>query len=204
MSALRATYQERVKILNELAQRIERQLNDYLQGEQRVDRICARAKSVDRFLRKAEAKVEGNPKYNDPINQIQDQIGARVITFYLSDIDRIVDTIKKYYRPVETKVLVPDHEWKFGYFGRHFILLVPSDTIDKSWPRDHVPDFFELQIRTLFQHAWSEANHDLGYKPQSTPPKADSERKLAYTAAQAWGADQMFEELFSGQDLGQR
>lgn len=201
MTNLRATYQERFGLLEELAKRLEKQLNEYLQGEKRVDRIAARPKSLDRFLRKAEAMVDGRPKYEDPIEQIQDQIGARIITFYLSDIDRIVEVIKKYYRPIETKVLLPDHEWKFGYFGRHFILLLPSDVVDRNWPREHVPGFFELQVRTLFQHAWSEANHDLGYKPGATPLKPESERKLAYTAAQAWGADQMFEELFLAQEL---
>jgi putative GTP pyrophosphokinase len=63
---------------------------------------------------------------------------------------------------------------------------------------DTIPDFFELQIKTLFQHAWSEAHHDLGYKqePGSTPLTSEEKRKLAYTSAQAWGADHMFDELF--------
>ena len=93
MTNLRATYQERFRVLEELAKRIEKQLNEYLQSEARIDRIAARPKSLDRFLQKAEAMAEGRLKYNDPINQIQDQIGARVITFYLSDIDRIVEVI---------------------------------------------------------------------------------------------------------------
>lgn len=195
MTNLKTAYQYRLSILEEIARRIQLQLHDYLRAEQRIDRISARPKSLDRFLKKAEAISDGKPKYSDPIHQIQDQVGARVITFYLSDINRIEHAIMKYYRPVEAKVLVPDHEWKFGYFGHHFILLAPSDVLDRSWPKEHVPEFFELQIRTLFQHAWSEANHDLGYKSSSAPLKSDSERKLAYTAAQAWGADQMFNEL---------
>lgn len=95
MTNLRTTYQERFAVLEKLAIRLEGQLKEYLQDEERVDRIGARPKSLDRFVKKAEAKTaDGRPKYDDPINQIQDQIGARVITFYLSDIDRIVDVIK--------------------------------------------------------------------------------------------------------------
>ena len=31
--------------------------------------------------------------------------------------------------------------------------------------RERTPRFFELQVKTLFQHAWSEASHDIAYKP---------------------------------------
>ena len=76
------------------------------------------------------------------------------------------------------------------------MLLIPSDVLDDSVDRSEAPDFFELQVKTLFQHAWSEANHDLGYKPGSVPLDADAKRRLAFTSAQAWGADRIFDELF--------
>jgi ppGpp synthetase/RelA/SpoT-type nucleotidyltranferase len=77
----------------------------------------------------------------------------------------------------------------------HYILLMPTELIDSDVPNPIVPEFFELQIKTVFQHAWSEANHDLGYKPGSKPLASDEKRKLAFTAAQAWGADQIFDGL---------
>ena len=59
-----------------------------------------------------------------------------------------------------------------------------------------VPAFFELQIKTLFQHAWSEADHDLGYKPGANMLTSDEKRMIALTSAQAWGADRIFDQLF--------
>lgn len=59
-----------------------------------------------------------------------------------------------------------------------------------------IPRVFELQVKTLFEHAWSEAEHDLGYKPGEQPLTPDQTHRLAYTSAQAWGADRMFDELF--------
>jgi len=50
-------------------------------------------------------------------------------------------------------------------------------------------------VKTLFQHAWSEAEHDLGYKP-SGKLTSDQKRRLAFTAAQASGADLIFDEMF--------
>jgi ppGpp synthetase/RelA/SpoT-type nucleotidyltranferase len=147
-------------------------------------------------MTKANKIEDRKQKYSEPLHQIQDQIGARIITFYRSDIDRVFKIILKYFRPIEAKDIVPESEWEFGYFGRHFVLILPSDLVSSSIDKNLVPQFFELQIKTLFQHAWSEADHDLGYKPQSAPLPPGALRRLAYTSAQAWGADLMFEELF--------
>jgi putative GTP pyrophosphokinase len=200
MTNLRSIYRaRRDAVLTPLARRIEEQLQEYFREEPRIDRIQARAKDVGRFVAKALKQEDGKPKYDEPLHQIQDQLGVRVVTFYLSDVERVRDIITKYYRPIETKLHVPESVWEFGYFGHHFVLITPADLIDSNWDRAQIPAFFELQIKTLFQHAWSEANHDLGYKPGGRPLSADAKRRMAFTSAQAWGADQIFNELFKGE-----
>ena len=190
-------YQARFdQVLQPLAINIQNQLSDYLKDVPRIDRVSARAKSIDRFLGKANATVDGAAKYAEPLAQIQDQVGARIVTFYLDDVNAVAEVVEKYYRPIEQQRIIPDNDWEFGYFGRHFVLFVPSEAIEEGWDQDMVPEFFELQIKTLFQHAWSEANHDLGYKPGEQPLEAGEARRLAFTSAQAWGADNIFSELF--------
>jgi len=205
MSGLRDAYARRYHdVLGHIASAIESQLRDYFASEPRIDRVTARAKSIERFLEKA-AKVEGGvPKYTEPLHQIQDQVGARIITFYLSDIERVSTVVERYYKPIESQTLIPDSEWEFGYFGRHYVLLVPSDVIEPTMDTALIPDFFELQVKTLFQHAWSEANHDLGYKPGERLLRPDQLRRLAFASAQAWGADRVFEELFQELDGDRR
>ncbi len=194
---VREIYQKRFDtLLQRLATGIENHIRDHLHNVPRIDRIAARAKSVDRFVAKSAKLTDGRPKYSDPLSQIQDQIGARIITFYLSDVAAVARIIEKYFRAVEAKDLVPESEWEFGYFGRHYILLTPTDVIDPEMNKSDVPDFFELQIKTLFQHAWSEGEHDLGYKPGTVRLNADEKRRLAFTAAQSWGADRIFDELY--------
>jgi putative GTP pyrophosphokinase len=106
----------------------------------------------------------------------------------------IADTT--YFVPIEQKHLVPESESEFGYFGHHMILAIPSDVVDEEMDKNPIPSFFEIQIKTLFQHAWSEADHDLAYKPGDTSLTADQKRLVALTSAQAWGADRIFDELF--------
>lgn len=185
-------------VLEPLAASLEAHLREVLEGVARIDRIQARAKSPDRFLAKAN-KLDGETiKYSAPFSQIQDQVGARIIVFYLSDVDRVASEIDKYFNHIERRDLIPESVSEFGYFGRHYVLGVPSDALDPAWDKTLVPEFFELQIKTLFQHAWAEANHDLGYKELSSPLTSDDKRRMAWASAQAWGADQIFDELFRG------
>jgi len=185
----------REKVLVPLAEKLETILRGYMDGVPRIDRISARAKGVDRFLAKATKTTDdGSPKYTDPLNQIQDQIGARIITFYLKDVEAISLEVMKYFRAIEHVTVVPESEREFDYVGKHFILFFPSELFDDAIMPDMAPQFFELQIKTLFQHSWSEANHDLGYKPNH-PLTMDQKRRIAFTSAQAWGADRMFDDL---------
>ena len=169
-------------------------------GDQpRIDRVTARAKDVDSFVKKAQ-KLDldkGGPKYSEPLAQIQDQIGARIVTFYQCDVERLDAVVKKYFRAIEFKDHLPESEWEFGYFGRHYVLALPTDVIGTGMDPRETPPFFELQVKTLFEHAWSEAEHDIGYKPGRAPLTSEQTRRLAFTSAQAWGADRVFNELFS-------
>jgi ppGpp synthetase/RelA/SpoT-type nucleotidyltranferase len=204
MTSLKETYTlRREKVLVPLAARIEDHLKDLFGSIARIDRISARAKSVDRFLGKAAKLEDGKLKYEDPLNQIQDQVGARIVTFYASDVERVRLEIEKYFKYIESQRIVPESEKEFGYEGRHFILFVPEDLIDDTVSMDESVELFELQIKTLFQHAWSEAEHDLGYKP-SVKLTSDQNRRLAFTAAQAWGADQIFDEMFRQMQVATR
>ena len=189
----------RERVLLPLADRIKTYLESLFVDFPRIDRISARAKSVDRFMGKALKREDGKPKYDDPLNQIQDQVGARIVTFYASDVERVRIEIEKYFKYIESKRVVPESESEFGYEGRHFILFVPTDLLDETLSSYESVEFFELQIKTLFQHAWSEAEHDLGYKP-SNKLTSDQKRRLAFTAAQAWGADMIFDELLQQVD----
>ncbi|MCJ8510212.1 RelA/SpoT domain-containing protein [Rhizobium lemnae] len=192
-----AQYRARYEtVLFPIADKLANLLQDIFAGQPRIDRISTRPKSVERFMGKAAAEKDGKAKYEDPLHQIQDQIGARIITFYKDDVHRISEEVQRYFHAIESKDMLPENEWEFGYFGNHHILMLQQDLIDPSFDKNLVPYCFELQIKTLFQHAWSEANHDLGYKPGQQPLASDELRQLAFTSAQAWGADRVFNDLF--------
>lgn len=181
-------------ILAPAAENLQNHIKAILDGAERVDSVSARAKSPERFAAKA-LKLDDNDtlKYTDPLNQIQDQIGARITVLYLSDLPKIKVIIDDYFSAIEHQAKQPEKSEEFGYFGEHYILRLPDDVIPDGLEND-APHFFELQIKTIFQHAWSECHHDIGYKaPRELTPH--ERRQMAFSAAQSWGADQIFLEL---------
>ena len=183
-------------VLVSLAESLKEYIAGLMDREPRIDHIAARAKGVERFLEKAAAVGDDGLKYSEPLAQIQDQLGARIVVYYKCDVDRVVRKVERYFRPIENRELVPESESEFGYFGHHLVLATPTDIVDEDMEPSMVPAFFELQIKTLFQHAWSEADHDLGYKPGAGVLTSDEKRMIALSSAQAWGADRIFDELF--------
>lgn len=165
-----------------------------------IDRIDTRAKDIDRFCKKAMKEDKGQRKYTDPLNQIQDQIGARILVLYLEDMDMLGKRIHDYYSFYEDITKEPENNHEFKYFGRHLILNIPRE-IREKYGREKIPVVFELQIKTLFQYAWSECEHDLNYKPYGKEIDNEGQRLLALASAQAWGSDRIFDELIKKSKL---
>ena len=168
-------YAARFPGLEQVAAMMATLIRDLLGEMPRIDRVSARAKSPTRFAAKA-VKVDDNgvPCYEDPLSQIQDQIGARVVVFYKSDVETVGKVVEQYFRTLESEEHVPDSYWEFGYFGRHWIFPLPGDVIPMDVEEESVPRFFELQVKTLFQHAWSEGNHDVAYNRLPNFPPTSS------------------------------
>ena len=182
------------EVLTSVAASLKSYLDEVLSGKARVDAISTRAKTPASFANKAlKQDSDGNLKYSNPFVQIQDQIGARITVLFLSDFPKVKAAIEDYFHAIEWTKKEPESDMEFNYFGEHYVLKIPDDAIPEGL-EDRTPEFFELQIKTLFQHAWSETSHDIGYKAPR-PLNSMERRKMALSAAQAWGADQIFNEL---------
>jgi ppGpp synthetase/RelA/SpoT-type nucleotidyltranferase len=104
------------KFLMPVSNKLQDFLSDLSKSIDRIDRISVRPKSIESFVTKSLKLVDGIPKYTNPLGQIQDQIGARIVVFYKSDVDKISKFILKYFRAIEEIEIVPDSESEFGYF----------------------------------------------------------------------------------------
>ena len=189
---LRKLYSDRLPLLEATKDQIVEVLQLVLNDVPRIDQITGRVKDLDKFTEKAfRSEENGSLKYHYPLEEIQDQIGCRVVVYFLSDVDPVADRVLKEFHPFEHRIVEEQKPDQFSYRARHFVCQIPIAIRDQLQPPINV---FELQISTLFQHAWAEANHDLGYKSPGDL-SWETRRFLAFTAAQAWGADTIFEDI---------
>jgi putative GTP pyrophosphokinase len=189
------TYRSIYPILENVQTSLSEIVQEALSDCPNVDRICFRVKTEKSFIDKINALTKDNLlKYKYPFRELQDLVGGRVVVYYKSDIRKIEMELERNFKRVEKIEIVPDDEKEFGYEGIHYILVTPNHIYNPHRDNINVPYFFELQIKTLYQHAWAQSEHGLGYKPGIDLPKV-IKRKLAFLAAQSWGADEILEEL---------
>lgn len=187
-------YAERLPLLEALAVILEVGLRRHFNGQAHVDRISFRAKGRTSFVDKVvERRVE--PGYSEPLIEVEDQVAGRVLVFFLSDVEPARLHAERMFTPVEAVQRRPARYNEFDYESFHAVYGIPIQLKPPGWEkRDDLPRTFELQIRTLFQHAYAEPQHDLAYKPE-TPPSDEIRRELAWVAASSWGADQAIERV---------
>jgi ppGpp synthetase/RelA/SpoT-type nucleotidyltranferase len=157
--------------------------------------ISGRTKSVASFAEKATRSRDGVRLFTDPLREIGDQLGVRVITYVRDDVAAVADLLADQVVVVDDRDLGREtaSEGRFGYASRHLQM-----TLDAA--REGQPAFAHLggrnvqvQIRTVLQHAWAEFEHDIRYKG-TVPPEHihDFDRRFTLAAGLLELADQEF------------
>ena len=146
-----------------------------------------RVKEEKSLAGKLERKGDG---YNT-LEDITDILGCRVICFLSDEIDKIGKKVEETFvidweNSSDKRTLLKENA--FGYLSLHYICSLPYG--DK-WPDEICGKKFEVQIRTILQHAWSAIHHDIGYKSDFGVPREIS-RQFARLAGLLELADDEF------------
>ena len=186
-------FEERLPKLEVLASVVVEAAREGLSDIPNVDRIYGRAKTTQSFLEKARRKSE---QYEEPLEDIEDQVGLRVLVFLESDIDPVVERLRELFTPVEDFRHEPPRDEEFGYLTHHVVFAISDHHKPVGWDDlSPMAKTFEAQVRTLFMHAYAEPQHDFAYK-SAGELQGDIRRQLAWIAASAWGADRAYDQVF--------
>jgi putative GTP pyrophosphokinase len=189
-------YEPRIPLLTQLASAMELHTVGLLKGTAHIDRVSFRAKDAESFARKSFALDDsGSRKYQVPLADIEDQVAGRVLVFFRRDIDVVAARLSQAFNRVEQVRKAPKGHDAFAYESEHFVFIIPPHVHPDGWDGlSQPPTTFEMQVRTLFMHAWAEPEHDISYKA-TVPLTVEERRKLAWAASSAWGGDAIFEQV---------
>ena len=154
--------------------------------------IESRAKTVDSFRDKVSRPGK---EYADPLDEISDLVGVRVILNHIGDIQQVVNLLHKEF-DVDSKKSVNKilelGEDRFGYSSVHVVAKLASDRAGLSEWSEFDGVLVEFQVRSVLQHAWATISHELQYKREDDIP-LEYRRKLVRVAGMLELADEQFD-----------
>lgn len=131
--------------------------------------VSHRVKEKESYLHKCKSD-----KYTDPISQITDVSGIRIIAYTNQDVSSICEILRNEFTIDDgnsgnkAEMLETD---KVGYLSVHYILQLNEKRLGLSEYKLFENLKCEVQVRTLLQHAWAEIEHDKNYKFAGVLPK---------------------------------
>ena len=136
-------------------------------------------------------KLERKGDRYNTLEDITDILGCRVICYLSDEIDKIGQKVEESFvidweNSSDKRSLIKEDA--FGYLSLHYICSLPEGS---KWPDEICGKKFEIQIRTILQHAWSAINHDIGYKSDFGVPR-EVRRQFARLAGLLELADDEF------------
>ena len=162
--------------------------------------VTGRTKSVASFAEKASrTSPDGKLLYPDPLTDITDQLGIRVITYVQSDVTAVADLLADQIAVLDDRDMGQEtaREGRFGYASRHLVISLDAG-------RAAAPAYAAMhglgasvQIRTVLQHAWAEFEHDIRYKGTIPEEHArDFDRRFTLAAGLLELADREFSTIW--------
>ncbi len=102
----------------------------------------------------------------------------RIITFFPNSVSQIDEIISEEFEILERsdkaeKLL---DEERFGYKSVHYLVTFSTKRASLAEYAKFSKTIFEVQVRTILQHAWAEIEHDIQYKSTSVIPQKISRR----------------------------
>jgi ppGpp synthetase/RelA/SpoT-type nucleotidyltranferase len=144
---------------------------DETREELAIHDVSGRVKTLDSALKKYDDKYRSKHQSGElvgaPIAFLTDLIGVRIVCLYEDDITKIAERVKQAFEVTgETNKIATmnAHVDRFVYKALHYDLHLgaPRGALGEYRKFSKFP--VELQIRTIFQDAWSVIDHQLKYK----------------------------------------
>ena len=180
------SYDRVLPFLRAHGERLQADLAALLRADEglKVHSVTLRIKSRESLA----AKLARPDRSYGSLWSVTDLIGLRVIVYFEAAVDTIGKLLEAQL-PIDFAHSIDKRRRDsatFGYRSLHYVCRAGAPATELP-----VEASFEVQVRTVLEHAWAEIEHDLGYKSGAAVP-ATVQRRLHRLAGLLELADQEF------------
>ncbi|WGW13025.1 hypothetical protein LWF01_04420 [Saxibacter everestensis] len=175
--------------------------------------VQGRTKTPESLARKLARLDAAGRDFDDPVREMHDLSGLRIITALPEQVPDVVRSLKRgrwfYCLRDQEKDTTIRESGVYGYISRHLVCAVRSTgelgkaeipltsaSTGAAHRRTSRAVTFEIQVRTILSHAWAEIEHDIRYKnpnPVAWTPALD--RAFTQTASLIEAAETAFASI---------
>ncbi len=134
----------------------------------------SRVKTFESFIRKIAEKRGRGETFQDPFERIHDLSAVRIVTYFQEDLDTLEKMIdgmitervdfEPYPDPDKAKKIKKPEV--VGYTGIHYLVGLRPDRTALLEYEELSGLWCEIQLKTIFDHAWSQVDHRLRFKSE--------------------------------------
>jgi putative GTP pyrophosphokinase len=175
-----AQYRELYPTYNRFTEKITDLIEDLLRPSQIRYDIEFRTKEEDSFREKIIRH-----SYEDPLAEITDLAGVRIILRRLSDIRKVAEIIEGEFAVDNQRSIDKEAELNVNQFGYRSLHLIVNINVNRCALTDWSPFRSlkaEIQVRTFLQHIWAMFSHSLDYKVGADIPREFRRRLFRLSA----------------------
>jgi putative GTP pyrophosphokinase len=206
------------------ANNVEAILSEFNSKKELLTRLCDKTKILVEDLlsepslryQSIQARVKSDmklkEKFLDPsknyrkLDDITDQAGLRIITYYEDEVDLVADLIAREFNidsdnSVDRRKRNQQDE-RFGYHAVNFVCKYTDTRLSQTEYKKFRGIHFEIQITSILRHAWAEIEHGWYDLDESYP--AEIKRRFSRMAALLEIAESEFSNLKKEQNSYQR
>ncbi len=155
---MKLEFEKQIPNYNRLGENIKNALIQFLENEN-IDfsDVEYRIKTFQSFSKKL-----GRKDYENPLSDVTDICGVRIINYYPSDLEKITTIINNEFNVIESlnKQNEMDDD-RFGYRSYHYVATIKKDWLVAPNYRGLEGLKFEIQARTILMHGWAAISHKL-------------------------------------------
>lgn len=132
--------------------------------------ISSRTKDLLSIVKKVKKKIR---KKEYSYSHLNDKLGIRIICTFQTEMDSIDEFLHKYFdiKFVEKKKDNLDVK-TLDYISNHYDATIKTNIKEFKRFKHYSDLIFEIQVRTLNQHAWANTAHTLSYKQEAELPQS--------------------------------